>query len=707
MAGVSVTIGANTQDLESAVRRSKTELQSLGKEMQQGIATAAKYGAAAAAAGAAILTGLAVKGLQAVDAQAKLARQLGATNDGLRGLQIAASDAGISSGALSSSLGQLNARIGEAMRGTGTAAASFERLGLSASELSRMDADERMAAIADRMREMGLSTSQAADELRQMGIRNREMVNLMIQGGDAIRGARQEVDDLGLSLSDVDAAMVEQANDSFARLGMLLEGVSQRLAIEVAPVIDAISRMFTDAAKEAGGFGEATSDAFKFVIDSAAFVMNAVDGIKRVFELAADGIIAVWNSRATFIARRIEGILRALDSIPGIDMSNALQSVREFASVSESVVRQAVDNMNDTLMAPMAGTQFKELVAEAREAAEQAARDSVDLSSMLITGGDSTGSAMNEALQKQRDALSKSVEQIRQMGLTETQAIQEKHAEQTKILTEALRHDLLTREQYDEYMVQSAERRDEALAAIGQRERERLNQALEQIREANMTEIELLQQKFEEEQEVIDQALEQQMITDQEWFELMRENKRRHEEELTAIEKAASDERVRQHEREQRAKQQALATAMGNMTTLMNTGSRKMFEIGKAFALAQSIVDGYAAIVGAYKVGASQGGPALGAAYAAAAAAATGARIAAIRSQSFNGGRQGNAGGSGTGSATGNVSAAGQPVQRQQSGTLTVQGISAGSLFTGEAVSELAQELLDYQRRGGNVVLQS
>src|SRR5690554_103526 len=366
MAGVSVTIGANTEQFDAAVKRSKSQINQLSTEFKAGAVQAAKFGAAAVAAGAALGVGLTVKGLAAVDAQAKLARQLGASIDGLRATQIAASDAGISMGVMQSAAERLNQRIGEAQRGTGTAAESFKRLGLDAQALGQMDVDQRIATIADRMHGLGLSTAEAADELRQMGIRNTEMVNLMLQGGDGIRNARGEVDELGLSLSEIDAAKVEAANDSFARIGMVIEGISQRLAIEVAPILDAVSKMFTDAAKEAGGFGEATSDAFEFVVDSAAFVMNAVDGIKRVFELVADGVIVAWNAMASLVAKHIENIVTLVDKIPGVDMSDTLSAIRSFADQAESVVASAMGNMHETLMRPMAGDQFKGFVAEAR-----------------------------------------------------------------------------------------------------------------------------------------------------------------------------------------------------------------------------------------------------------------------------------------------------------------------------------------------------
>src|SRR5690554_2797811 len=595
----------------------------LQKKLGDSAKQLAKYGAAAAAAGAAAAAALTVQGLQAVDAQAKLSRQLGGSIAGLRALEGAAGDAGVSSGVMASALERLNARIGEAQRGTGTAAESFKRLGLDANALAQMDVDQRMATIADRMRDMGLSTQAAGDELRQMGIRNGELINLMIQGGDAIRAEAETVDQLGLALSAVDAAKVEAANDAMGVFSDLMTGITDQLAVQVAPIMTAVGNLIEDAAKEAGGFGEATSDAFGYVVDAAAFVMDAVDGIKRVFELVADGVIAVWGTMTGFVLDKIETIVEVLDKLPGIDMSDQLESIRAFASQTESVVASAVANMNDTLMAPMAGSKFKEFVAQAKDEAQKAA------------------------------------EEIAAQGLEIPQLGGGRGGEEG----------------------------DEEEA---EKHRAKIEERLERIREANMSELELLQEKFKQENAVIDEAFANRILTEEEWLALSRDQKARHEEELTAIEQEAADARTKIAEQEGRAKMQALGTALKNVSTLMNSESRKMFEIGKAAALAGALVDAYAAITGAYKVGASIGGPALGAAYGAAAGLAAFQNVNAIKSAQFGSGGSG-AGAAATGSVTGGINQQGQAVTGgvSQSQTLTVQGIDPSQMFSGRQLVDI------------------
>src|SRR5690554_1132980 len=587
----------------------------LQKKLGDSAKQLAKYGAAAAAAGAAAATALTVQGLKAVDAQAKLARSLDTTIDSLKAMQMAAGDAGIDG--LEGSLARLNRRLGAAERGSGAAAHAVEALGLDLQALSGMDVDERMATIADAIRDSGASMQVAARHAQDLGFEQREAAAFFMQGGDAIRAYRGEVEALGLALSAVDAAKVEAANDAMGVFSDLMTGITDQLAVQVAPIMTAVGNLIEDAAKEAGGFGEATSDAFGYVVDAAAFVMDAVDGIKRVFELVADGVIAVWGTMTGFVLDKIETIVEVLDKLPGIDMSDQLESIRAFASQTESVVASAVANMNDTLMAPMAGSKFKEFVAQAKDEAQKAA------------------------------------EEIAAQGLEIPQLGGGRGGEEG----------------------------DEEEA---EKHRVKIEERLERIREANMSELELLHEKFATENEVINEALENRLINEQEWDQLMRDQKARHEEELTAIEQEAADARQRVAEQEARAKQRILSDAMSALTTLMNSESRKLFEIGKVAAISQSIISTYQGASEALKLGWP-----LGPIAAAAITTAGFANVAAIKSQSFGGG--GASGGGGVGSVTQNVNAQAEAVQPREQ---TVANISLqGDTFGRETVKSLMEQM--------------
>lgn len=226
--------------------------------------------AAAVAGGTVALTAMTRAGMNAIDEQAKLARQLDSTIGGVRGLQLAANDAGVATGTVNSNMETLSARLGEAVRGSGQALEMLDRLGLSAQELASSDVDERVAAIADRVQELGLSGAETADVLRQLGIRNREMVNLLRQGGDPIRAARQEIEDYGLAISDIDASIIEAANDALSRTGLLLESTRSALAVELSPIVLEVAGRFNDVTRSVGGMDSAVRIAVESGVSSIA-----------------------------------------------------------------------------------------------------------------------------------------------------------------------------------------------------------------------------------------------------------------------------------------------------------------------------------------------------------------------------------------------------------------------------------------------------
>jgi len=151
-----------------------------------------------------------------------------------------------------------------------------------------------------------------------------------------------------------------------------------------------------------------------------------------------------------------------------------------------------------------------------------------------------------------------------------------------------------------------------------------------------------------------------------------------------------------------------VASKLAEMTASLSTESRAMFNINKAASLANAAIKGYESAVNAYAFGTKIGGPPVGAAMAALSVATTASQINAIRSQSFGGG--GNSGAayapSGSYAATGAT-----PTQGAANGStgvgqvITIQGIGASEMFSGDSVRGLIDQLIEAQRNGSKVVL--
>ena len=138
------------------------------------------------------------------------------------------------------------------------------------------------------------------------------------------------------------------------------------------------------------------------------------------------------------------------------------------------------------------------------------------------------------------------------------------------------------------------------------------------------------------------------------------------------------------------------------MTAAAASGSKAMFNINKAAAIANALLKAKESVTSAYAFGSKIGGPPLGAAMAGLAAAATAAQVSAIRSQQFGGGGSVSAGGSASAIAPTQTAAAGGAGMAQ---TITIQGVNSGDLFSGDAVRTLIDRLIDAQRNGARIVL--
>jgi tape measure domain-containing protein len=207
-------------------------------------------------------------------------------------------------------------------------------------------------------------------------------------------------------------------------------------------------------------------------------------------------------------------------------------------------------------------------------------------------------------------------------------------------------------------------------------------QKLMRLQEQFASEAEL--ENLEYQRKLADYAIyaEMQNIAESEQSRFREKMKSDHENRLLSIDKKSAIEK-RTHTQK----------ALTDVSSLMNTHSRKLFEIGKAAAIANALISAKESVVDAYKWGNKLGGPALGFAFGAAAAAAQAANIASIASASFGGG--GSASSGGGGGAPSAPDASGIAPAQQQNVRASVMDIRIQSrgLWRDEDVAELMEAM--------------
>lgn len=219
----------------------------------------------------------------------------------------------------------------------------------------------------------------------------------------------------------------------------------------------------------------------------------------------------------------------------------------------------------------------------------------------------------------------------------------------------------------------------------GQSSKDELLADLEAMRDALATEAEILEEWRSDQLEKLEEFREKKLISEEEYNKHEERITKEHQDRLAQLEKARSA-----------AKLQALQGVFGDLSSLMSTENKKLFNIGKAAAIAEATVSGYQAAVEAWEKGMKVGGPPVAAAFTAASLAKTGALISNISSQSIGGG---GGGGVPASPAAATAAPAAAPAE------ILIQGVNPNDLFTGSQIKTLVSSIQDeLGDRGGKFV---
>ncbi len=309
--------------------------------------TAAKWIAGLAAAAATAGAALVKTGVDAADALAKTADKLGTTTEAYAALSYAAKLSGVEQGQLEGGLKKLAKTLTDAASGSESAGRGFAALGLNVAQLMQMSADKQFGQIADALSRVENATQRAAVAQQVFGRAGVDLLQLTAEGSDGIAALAREADVLGLTLSRLDAAKVEQAADAFDRVSAGTSGLGQQLAVRFAPLIDGVVDKVYAWVEAMGGMGPVADRVFQGIVNGVAFVADAVAGLNVVWEVVEQGIrgiglvwLQMWDSAMLNLAKVAEQIAAVLYKVGGFG-ADAFRGIelgwRAFAATFQEI----------------------------------------------------------------------------------------------------------------------------------------------------------------------------------------------------------------------------------------------------------------------------------------------------------------------------------------------------------------------------------
>lgn len=338
-----------------------------------GGAIAGVGGKVAALAGVGGFGLLIASSLKTVDALAKTSDKLGITTEGLGRLQFAVSQTSdITEQGFNKALEKMVVQVSDAAQGTGLAKDAIEELGLSASELSDAGPEESFKQIADAMQGVESQSDRARLAYDIFGRSGVGLVNTLRNGSDGLEEMGSQAEKMGIIISRIDAAKIEAANDAIDRAQKSVQGMGQKIAVQMAPYLESMANAFSDLSIENNGFRDEILSGAESVVLAVAKMADIWRGLEVVWK----GLeVAFWGMATGVLAgldKLSEGAVKLINYLPGVDVAPSA-NLSQWANDATASLAKSVQELDKLALKEMPGDGIKAFFEEIKQSANEAA----------------------------------------------------------------------------------------------------------------------------------------------------------------------------------------------------------------------------------------------------------------------------------------------------------------------------------------------
>lgn len=382
MAANPVRIPISAEDQFSRVfGKASKGLSSIGTAAAQTAIKVAKIGVAFATAGTAAAAALTKMSMESIDNLAKTADKIGATTEALSGLRHAAELTGVSSNTLDMAMQRLTRRVSEAAEGTGEAKGALIELGINAAALEKLPLDVQMNVIADAMQGVGSQADRVRIAMKLFDSEGVSLVNTLAGGSESLKAMAAEAEHLGITISRVDAAQIEQANDAVTRAQGVFTGLGNQLATAFSPLIQEVADSFRQAALDSEDFGSIGQRVVNNLVGAYGKLLDGLFFMRLGFRQLSVKLLEVTK----IILEKLDPAFQFI-----IDKYNKVAKVLGMDLIDVGKISKMIDNMDGAIALglkdveemlnqplPSVGIQatFDEIVASSRRMAEEIAKN--------------------------------------------------------------------------------------------------------------------------------------------------------------------------------------------------------------------------------------------------------------------------------------------------------------------------------------------
>ncbi len=166
--------------------------------------------------------------------------------------------------------------------------------------------------------------------------------------------------------------------------------------------IDDLNRALSDpaTAESVSKLVDLLAQGASTVVDSLPFLIDAGDGVVRVFGIAADALVGVFATATMhaqgLAASMFETLSLLPDALGGDDFAARAAEYRASAAINLGVAKEAADGIRDALERPLAGSAIADAASKTKEL-NKAKKESKDLDDAAISAAAKVAGARKEA----------------------------------------------------------------------------------------------------------------------------------------------------------------------------------------------------------------------------------------------------------------------------------------------------------------------
>lgn len=400
-------IGAFTGPLDKASQEAKKRNAEIAKSFD----SLAKGVGTAIGSIPAVLTALVVHSASVAKEISNQAALAGLGTTEFQKYAAAAKSVGVEQDKLSDILKDTNDKLGDFANTGGGALKDFfdniaPKVGITADSFKKLNSKDALALYVTSLEKANVNQQEMTFYMEAIANDSTALVPLLRNGGKAFDDLGQAAFDAGIIMDETTIAAAKQFGIELQGLGQYITSAKTMLAAEFLPVLAQFSKDINQSAKEAGGLSGTVGDLGEKLVTTAAFIVNAGDGVVRVFDVVANTLVGMFATAVGHTNNLAAQANSALGMITfGETAKEFKASAAQFANDAQlqfGVAAQAAASINESLTKPLAGDRFKEYVANAKKAAAEVA--STTLSVTPGTGSGADPAALERAKKAAQEA---------------------------------------------------------------------------------------------------------------------------------------------------------------------------------------------------------------------------------------------------------------------------------------------------------------